>query len=394
MNYAYIIRYGEIALKKKNRHMFEDKLISNIRQKLNLKEIDADIKKVRGRIYLYPNETSEFDFKVINLILKNTPGIVSFSKTFLVEKEMDEIYSYCKKVFEESSADKYRVSCQRIDKSFELESPQIERKVGTFLPESKEVDLTNYGLEVNIEIGYDYAYVFGEKISGLGGLPVGVSSSSVISFLSGGIDSPVAAYLGMKRGLDVVLVHFLSGKKSDLPKNIEIISKELTKIQREIKLYVVPFKNVEDVILDDTRSDYKIVMLRRMFFKFVENIENKENTQAIITGDNLAQVSSQTLGNMKTINNSYSGLILRPLLTYDKNEIIRLSKKLNLFEASSLPYEDCCSLLVPKKPVLDSKIKKAEEIECNYEDSNLEEIFESVWSKTKVYNFSFEDYIM
>ncbi|MFW6046246.1 MAG: tRNA uracil 4-sulfurtransferase ThiI [Candidatus Woesearchaeota archaeon] len=393
MKFGYIIRYGEIALKKGNRRMFEDKLISNIRQKLFAKNVKFKIKKVWGRIYLYPMDDNERFHKIINLVLSNTAGIVSFSKAYLVEKEMDKIYPYCKKIFDKSTADKYRVSCQRIDKSFNLDSPQIERKIGTYLPETKDVDLTDYGLEVNVEVGHDHAYVFGEKINGLGGLPTGVSSS-VVSFLSGGIDSPVAAYLGMKRGLEVVLVHFLSDKEANLPKNIEIISKELTKIQRKIKLYVVPFRDVEDIILDDTRSDYKIVMLRRMFFKFVELIEKEENTDAVITGDNLAQVSSQTLRNMKTINSSYDGLILRPLLTYDKHEIIDISKKLDLYEASSLPYEDCCSLLVPKRPVLKSKITEAESIEKDYDKNDLESTFESVWDKTKVYDFSFEDYVL
>jgi thiamine biosynthesis protein ThiI len=390
---CYIIRYGEIAIKKGNRNLFEKELCSQIKEKLNLRDIKNQIKNRLGRIYLIVDDNK---INEIELALKYTPGIVSFSKSeiFPRDKEMIEVIKRAKEIFEKSDAKTYRIDANRVDKTYSLTSLEVNIKIAEAMPETKTVDLKNPELNIGVEIGTENIYLYSTKIQSVGGLPIGSSGNSLL-FMSGGLDSPIAGYLAMKRGLKLKMIHFLNSEKVfDVPKNIELTIRELTKVQNNIELIMVPFSDIEQEILEKSFANYRIVTLRRLFLKFVEKYSKELKTNSIVTGDNLAQVASQTIENMHAITYDSNLLVLRPVLTYDKREIIDIAREIDTFDASVLPYNDCCSLLVPKNPVIKGKIIEVEKNNQNFDFELIDKLFIEAYNNSKTFNYSFKDYKM
>ncbi|MEM7815795.1 MAG: tRNA uracil 4-sulfurtransferase ThiI [Candidatus Aenigmatarchaeota archaeon] len=364
-----LVRFGEIGLKGKNRPFFEMVLVRNIKQ--ILKENGASFKKIYripGRFVIESEDQKSLE------ALKYVFGIVSFSPALKTDIDIEKIKAESLKVLIERNPKSFRVSARRLDKTVKTTSQKINEKVGEYLLGKTKipVNLKSPELEIGIDFTKDKAFIFADEFNGLGGLPVGVSGK-VLCFVSGGIDSPVAAWLGMKRGCEAILVHFLHGGIK--PNKIIKLRDILKRYQPSLKLFIVPMEKVEKEIIRWSPSGLRIVILRRAFLKIAEKIMEQEGATAVITGDNIGQVASQTLHNIRVIDKAFSGTILRPLLGYDKVEIISLAQKIGTYPISIQPYEDCCSFMLPKHPETRASVDEVIKTEEMIDKGIFEEAF-------------------
>ncbi len=365
---VYVIHYSEIALKGKNRSYFERKLVSNIKKKIS--EIESpEIRREYGRIVL------ESDNPRIEYILEKTPGIRYFALAIETEPDIDAIKKAAIEVAPNSGT--FRVETKRSFKEFYLNSMEINRIVGEEILKNKnlKVNLKNPEKTVYIEVSNRNAYVYSERIEGVGGLPVGVSGK-VVCLLSGGIDSPVSAFMAMKRGAETVLVHFFNSTihSVGVRKKIHDIARKLSEYHR-LKLYMVPFRDIQLEIIKCIPSEYRMIIYRRSMMRMASMIADAEKAGGIFTGDNLGQVASQTLANMKVIYHASNYPIFAPLIGFDKEEIVDLAKRIGTYEISILPYDDCCSLMVSRHPVTSASIEEVERMEgvCNLREEEAVE---------------------
>jgi len=367
------IHYSEIALKGKNRSEFVKKLIENIQIALKSESYDK-ISKKESRILLFLDEKSNVEN--ISEKLKKVFGIRWFSFAYIVEKDVDKIG----KIIVEESLKRYKektvkLETKRNDKNFPMTSVEINKKIGQEIEKKGlEVDLKNPDVRLYIEILQKDALVSVERIEGYGGLPVG-TAGRVLCLFSGGIDSPVAAWLMMKRGCNVDFIHFHPYPSNEKVKDSKIV-KLLEELQdysaEKFRLFIVPHKQFYRKS-SDILSDYELVVFRRFIVKVANEIAKKEGYQALVTGDNLAQVASQTLENLSTTNEASEIPVFRPLITYDKEEIINLAEKIGTYRTSLEDYKDCCSLVSVKSPATKSKLEKAKRIE---EQIKIDEVVE------------------
>jgi len=373
-----VIHYGELGLKGLNRPLFEKKLIENIGRAFDGLEYER-IRKIQGRIILELTEQS--NVRKIEESLKKVFGIAWFAFCFITEASLENIKELVGNKFQLEACSKVKVSAKRADKTLPFTSMDVNRELGTYLVKrfKVEISLEEPQKEIFVELAEGKAYIFDRKIKGLYGLPVGVSGK-VLHLLSGGIDSPVAAWLLMKRGCEVDFLHFHAFQKLDKRKTAKILrlAKILTQYCFRSRVFFVPFYpfQIEAV---EAPVRYRLILFRRFMVRVAEGIANKYGIKALGSGENLAQVSSQTLENIAVINKATSLLIFRPLLTYEKNETVKLAKQIGTFEISTLPYKDCCSLFIAKHPVTKAKLEMVESIEkrLNLNDAireSLEEI--------------------
>jgi len=358
---VYVIHYGEIALKGKNRDYFEKKLIQNIENTLRG---FGEIKVLRksGRLLiegLNPRDDSLLEF---------IPGIKNFSHAIKVAPDLEVIKQQALKMAVEGKEGSFRIETRRMNKTFPLTSVQINSIVGEEVVKKtkRPVSLNYPELTIYIELCEKEAYIYKEKKKGAGGLPVG-TSGKVISLISGGIDSPVAAFLMMKRGCEILPVHFFNETlhSSQVRKKIEFLCKALTKVQGKIKLSMIPFGNLQRKIIGFVPSRYRMLIYRRTMMKIADKIARAEKAEALVTGDSLAQVASQTTPNLRIIYNASSLPVLAPLIGFDKEETVALARKIGTYDISIMPYEDCCSFMVAKHPETRGRIEIVEELEKN-----------------------------
>jgi len=366
MNYDRIlIRYGELSTKGKNRKGFIDKLRRNIKMVLrNFPRIKIELK--RERMYVLLN--GENGAEIIES-LKGVFGIQSFSPAIKTVKEIEQIkedaLALFKNEYEEGKT--FKISTKRADKSFSLDTNEINHALGGYLlvniPGLK-VDVKKPDINVQVEIREDAAYISCETIKGAGGFPVG-SSGKAMLMLSGGIDSPVAGFFAMKRGLDIEAVHFYSPPFTSERSKQKVIdlSEKLAAISGELKLHIVPFTEIQQVIGKQIPENYSMTTTRRLMLRITDEIRDNRKGLAIVTGESLGQVASQTLESMYAINDVTSTPIIRPLITMDKTEIIDISMKIDTFDISNRPYEDCCTVFVPSSPKTKPKKEKVEHYE-------------------------------
>ena len=360
----YIIcHYGEIGLKGKNRGFFEKKLVENIKTTLN-KDFFNEVKRISGRLLIKLTAKGEEERKEIEKTLKKVFGLVYFAFAEREEQKIESIEKRAAGLIREKKFETFRVSTQRSKKDFFLTSPEINEKVGGGLKKelNKRVDLENPDLTVFIEIVEKYAFLYLEKISGPGGLPVGVSGRA-LCLISGGLDSPVAAWQMMKRGLKIVFIHFYAyvGDENKALEKIEKIASTLNQYQAKSRLYLIPFKRIQERILKDNR--YCCLCCKRLMFKIAEKIAQEENCQALVTGDNLGQVASQTIENISVIGKAVNLPVLRPLIGFDKQEIIEIAEEIGTYDLSCLPTEFYCQKLLPRHPATKANLEKVEIIE-------------------------------
>lgn len=357
MEKIIIIKYGELTTKKDNINFFINALRDNIKK--SLKDIDNKITYDHGRMFI---ETSDYE-NVLN-ILKKTFGIHEINIGYkLKTNSLEEINAELLNLLKDKEFKTFKVNTKRSDKSYPINSMEISRKVGgTILKNISniEVDVHNPNLEINIEIRKNEAYIYFEKIKGIGGYPVGTLGKGLL-MLSGGIDSPVAGYLAMKRGIKLECIYFDSPphtSKEALNKVKELAS-ILSTYQNDIKLHVIHFTEIQEQIYKNCPKEYMITIMRRQMYRIAELLARRENCKCIINGESIGQVASQTLTSISTINEVITTPVIRPVCCLDKLEIIDIAKKIETYETSILPYEDCCTIFVPEHPVINPERKLA-----------------------------------
>lgn len=362
MNELVLVKYGEIILKGLNRPIFEQKLISNIKKAIShLGEISVTI--AQATIYVEPLEPN-IDIEEIIKRLKKIFGIVSVSRAAKVEKEMECIkqkaVEYLLPVLQNKRT--FKVEAKRSDKKFPLKSPEICREVGGYIlakvPQLK-VDVNTPEVVVNVEIRDTSAYVYTEKIAGMGGMPIGTNGKATL-LLSGGIDSPVAGWMIAKRGVELDAVHFFSYPYTSERAKDKVIElgRILASYTGRFNLHVVPFTDIQLEIYEKCPDEHLTLIMRRFMMKISEKIALKNKSNALVTGESLGQVASQTIQSLGVTNAAVNLPVFRPLIGMDKDEIITIARKINTFETSILPYEDCCTVFVPKHPTTKPLLEK------------------------------------
>lgn len=330
------------------------------------------VRRISGRLLVELDENADLD--EIQSRLPKVFGIAYFTLAYETQQDIAAIQESALSLIQGRSFNTLKVNAKRSNKDFPLTSPEINAQVGAYLLKDTgaRADLTNPELTCFIEIVEKYAYIYMDKQKGAGGLPVGVSGK-VVALLSGGIDSPVASYMMMKRGARVLYVHFYSYPYTDKAslEKVKTLVEILNDYQYYSLLYLVPFVDIQKEIVAKTPVDLRVILYRRMMARIAEALASQERAQALVTGESLGQVASQTLANLRVISESAQLPILRPLIGWDKQEIIDLAEQIGTFQTSALPYNDCCSLFVPKHPATHASPEQAKEAEENLDLEGL-----------------------
>lgn len=358
MKKVILVRYGEIILKGLNRPVFEEKLMNNIKKSLQgLGKFT--VTRSQARIYIEPADSDGFDFSAAIDRLKRIFGIVSISPALKIESDFDSIKKYslemAKELFERyrDANPSFKVESKRGDKSFPMESPEICASLGEYLLDNipgLKVDVHAPTFTLYVEVR-ESTYIYSERIDSFGGLPLGTNGKALL-LLSGGIDSPVAGWMMAKRGVEIEAVHFYSYPYTSERARDKVIDlvRILARYCYRIRLHIVPFTDIQLEINEKCPQDQMTVIMRRVIMVISERIAEKINAQALITGESLGQVASQTIQSLAVTNASVSIPVFRPLIGMDKNEVIDIARKIGTFETSILPYEDCCTVFVAKHP--------------------------------------------
>jgi len=351
---SVLVRYGELTLKKGNRKDFIDKLIKNIKFKLKPYQEQVSFKKDNNSLMIDVND--EYLPRLV-ADLETVFGIYSLSVVEKVARDLEQIQAKVLEIakLHESKVKTFKLEASRKDKSFSLTSTEIKQKVAPVVLKetSLKVDVVHPELKIEIVVKKDHVDIFTSRIEALKGLPVGVSGTG-LALLSGGIDSPVASFLTMKRGMKVDFIHFMTPPHTS-PEALEKVfslAKQVAKYNyQQFNLYVVDFGLLLQELSHMPDESYKITIMRRMFMRIANQLAKTEGQQALITGESLGQVASQTIESINIINEVSALPILRPVLTDDKEDIIKVSKKIQTYDISILPFDDVCSMFVPKNPV-------------------------------------------
>lgn len=389
MKEIILAKYGEIALKGDNRNTFEDMLVKNIKRRL--KKIGKfEYFRRQSTIYIEPLEDADIEAALESL--KNVFGIGAIQRCAVFEKDFDivaaNVGEYLKPALE--NAKTFKVEAKRSDKSFPLKSPDIQQKLGDVVLDNFPhlgVDVHNPEVTVRLEIRDNGAYLSAQRIIGAGGMPVG-SSGKALLMLSGGIDSPVAGYMMAKRGLVVDCIHYVSPPyTSDRARlKVEKLCEEMTEFCGNIIFYCVPFTEIQEAIRDNCPEEYFTVIMRRLMVKIANRICKRDKYGAIITGESLAQVASQTLSALGCTNAAAEFPVFRPVIGMDKIEITDISRKIGTYETSILPYEDCCTVFSPKHPRTKPSLDEIIAAESSFDfDKMIDEAVE----KTEVKRFRY-----
>ena len=374
MENIILIKYGELTTKKDNRKQFINILYNNLKEKI--KKYDAKIIKEHARMYIICNEHTN---EILDIV-SNTFGIHAFNICYKTHTNTEDIKSLTLELLKQKTFKTFKVETKRRDKNFPIKSMDFNHVIGSHILKNIndiKVEVQNPEILVHIEINKEDTYIYFNDIKGLGGYPVGVQQKGLL-MLSGGIDSPVAGYLALKRGIKIDAIYFEAIPHTSLNarEKVKTLAKELLKYTTDINLYVVPITKLQEEIYKNCDSTYIITILRRMMYRISEQLANKNEQLVLINGESIGQVASQTLNSMRVINEVVKIPVIRPVACLDKLEIIEIAKKINTYETSILPYEDCCTIFVPRHPVINPKHEKClkEEQKINYEQLIKESI--------------------
>ena len=371
MNYSKIlVRYGELTTKGKNRKMFINTLTRNVKKKLD--GLEVKITQTRDRMYVDFNEQDQAE---VCERLSKVFGIYSFSLVKVCNTNLEEMKDLALQMVNELEFKTFKVETKRNYKAFELQSQQISRELGAHILRNTNditVDVHTPDLTLTCEVRRDFTYLFVQNIRGAGGYPVGVGGKGLL-MISGGIDSPVAGYLTLKRGVAIEAIHFASPPHtSDQAKQkVEDLLKKVSNYAPSIKLHVIHFTKMQENIVKYVDPAFQMTVMRRMMYRISEGLAEKRNCLILVNGESIGQVASQTLRSMHTIESVIHTPVIRPVATYDKNEIIDVSKKIDTYETSILPYEDCCTIFLPKNPQTAPKQEKCEYFENRFDFQSL-----------------------
>ena len=360
-----LIRYGELSTKGKNRKDFIKRLERNIRYMFNDFK-DLEYRRTHDRIYIHLHEE---DPELIKERLQKVFGISSFSFTEKVDPTIEAIQAACLEIAKTTDKKTFKMVAKRHDKTFPMISDEINRAVAGVILRNTElkVDVHNPELMIRIEVHRDGAYITSDKIKGAGGYPTGINGKALL-MLSGGIDSPVAAYEIMKRGIEVEAVHFASPPYTSEAAKGKVLelAKQVSVYQGHMKVHILNFTELQLAIYKTAGDPYAVTLMRRMMFRLAERVAKDNKCLVLATGESIGQVASQTLESMVCINDVVHMPVIRPLVCYDKVEIIDLARKIGTYETSILPYEDCCTIFDPKNPVTKPSVEKAEHFESQF----------------------------
>lgn len=378
MNKLIMIKYGELSTKKGNISFFIKTLYKNVKNKL--KGLDVNIYKDKARMYI---EFNDSDLDEIKNRINHVFGIHEYDIVYSCKSELDEIKNTVLELCKNIEFKTFKSICKRSDKSFEKDSQEMNRVIGGVVLKNIDgvsVDVHNPDLYINVEIREDKTLIYFNKYAGLGGYPVGTQDKGLL-MLSGGIDSPVAGYLAMKRGIAMDCVYFEAIPHTSINARDKVISlsKKLLNYTDKINLYVVNFTKIQETIYKNCKGDYTITIMRRMMYRIMEELCKKVNAKCIINGESIGQVASQTLTSMMCINSVTNYPVIRPVACLDKLEIIDISRKIDTYDISILPYEDCCTVFVPKHPVINPSIEVSVEEENKFDyKSMIEETINNI----------------
>ncbi len=370
MNRVILIRFGELFLKGKNRHIFEKILLDNIDQKL--KDYSLTLEKIGGR-YKISNYDENCEMEIIGK-LRKVFGLHSISPAVELETDLQEIKDYVSTI--KLNAKSFRITVNRADKTFPYNSTEFSSMLGGVVLENNDITVDLYNPEATIFVEIreqNKTYIYFDTYSCERGLPVGTSAKGML-LLSGGIDSPVAGYMMAKRGMKIDAVHFHSYPyTSELAKQKVVkLANILTDYVGEFNLYIVSFTKIQEEINRKCASEFMITIMRRIMMRIAERLSRIKGAKAIITGESLGQVASQTVESITVTNMVLKNMpVLRPLIALDKEDITEISKKINTFQTSILPYEDCCTVFLPKHPLIKPRIDKVEKEESKLDIETL-----------------------
>lgn len=387
MNEIVMVKYGEIALKGLNKSTFEDMLQKNIKRRL--KDLGQfEYYRRQSTIYITPPEGADMD--VIVKRLTYIFGIGAIQRCAVFPKDFAAVTAgaedYLRSALE--CARTFKVEAKRSDKKFPMQTPDIQQELGGAVLSSfphLKVDVHNPEVTVRLEIRDNGAYLSAERIVGAGGMPVG-SSGKALLMLSGGIDSPVAGYMMAKRGLAVDCIHYVSPPYTSerARMKVEALCERLTGYCGDIKFYCVPFTEIQEALRDNCPEEYFTVLMRRIMVKIANRICERDDYGAIITGESVAQVASQTLTALYCTNEAAEFPVFRPVIGMDKKEIIEIARRIGTYDTSTLPYEDCCTVFSPKHPKTKPRIEDVKAAEQSYDFDGM---IEKAVAETEIKRF-------
>lgn len=370
MNYDHIlVRYGELTLKTGNRNMFVNKLKANIKSRLMPLQ-GYKVRANRDRMYIDVHEGSDIEEMMSRI--QTVFGVHSVSPVVRIEKDLDLMKEVALKFAHDFiEGDTFKIDVKRADKTFELDTFQLQQELGGHVLQNTNhvtVNVKQPDHKIKVEVRKDAIYMYNRVLEGAGGLPVGTGGKTLL-MLSGGIDSPVAGMEVMKRGVTIEAIHFHSPPYTSEQAKQKVIdlTKQLAHLTGDIKLHIVPFTELQKQIHKVVEESYTMTSTRRMMLRVTEKVAHEIGAHAIVNGENLGQVASQTLGSMYAINSVTSMPILRPLLTFDKEDIVKKAKAINTFDLSIQPFEDCCTIFTPKNPKTNPKLEKVEYFESKFD---------------------------
>ena len=370
MNRVILIKYGELSTKKGNRNFFIKTLYENVKNKL--KNYDVKISKDRARMYV---EFKDSELESIKSVIDKIFGIHMYHIAYIVNSNECDIKDKVLNIAKERSFSTFKVETKRSDKSFSIRSQDMNRVLGGVILkniDNVKVDVHNPELFIKVEIREKNTYIYLNGYNGIGGYPVGTQPKGML-MLSGGIDSPVAGYLAMKRGVSIDAVYFEAIPHTSLEARNKVISltKKLAAYTDSINLHVVNFTPIQEAIYKNCRGDYCITIMRRMMYRIMERLAKQQNGYVIVNGESIGQVASQTLTSMSVINSVTNMPVIRPVACLDKLEIIDIAKKIDTYNISILPFEDCCTVFVPKHPVINPRIDTSIEEENKFDYESM-----------------------
>ena len=376
-----LIRYGDLTLKGKNKRVFIERVNSLIREKVNNKNVRYELN--HDRLYILLNGE---DHNEVIKGLDKVSGLSSYSLVSKSERDIESIKENALNVINseiENKVIKFKVESRRSDKQYPIKSPEITQIVASHVLKNTSmlvVDVHKPELTLTVEVRHDAAFVYCKKIKGMGGFPVGVAGKGLL-MISGGIDSPVAGFLSMKQGIEIEGIHFESTPLTSIESAQKVI--DLIEImaayapKSRIRLHMVPFMELHTALLNYIPESYSITIMRRMMYRISEKIAHRNNCIVLLNGDSVGQVASQTLQSMSVIDEVVNMPVIRPLAIYDKLDIIAISKKIECFKTSIKPFEDCCTVYVPKKPTTAPRLDRCIEFESKYDfDSLVDKVVE------------------
>lgn len=368
-----LIKLSEIVLKGLNKKNFEDKLIKNIREKIA--EVgEFEIKIMQSTIYLMPQNENDVDFAQLEKKISKIFGIARYTRAAWCQKNLDSIKETVAEYLQKElrMAKTFKVESKRSDKKFELKSPEISAAIGEHILErfsNLSVDVNHPEITIMVEVRDFGAYVHADALPGAGGLPVGMGGRAAV-LISGGIDSPVAAWMMAKRGVELVAIHFASPPYTSPRAEQKVVAllNKVAQFSGKLEMITVPFTQIQEKIKSNCAEDFFTIIMRRFMIQIAQKLAQKYRCKALITGESLGQVASQTISAIACTEAAAQMPVFRPLIGMDKDEIVAIARKIDTFETSILPYEDCCTVFTPRhpktKPVLSDVQKEESKLNC------------------------------